>query len=385
MNSVALGTLIYFLGIDAICGLKVCPYLRKNSSGITNRPVLIPGFEKCGTTELFHILNSSGCFKTGKKKELKFLNRFCVSERTRVKKKLKSTHYRHCPNVTKCSQLSDYLHCWPNDPVAPPLDGTPAYSHTILLHQNKLVSAATELQYLTSSSSSIWLLRNPVERTISSYYFFRVRNHYVKCTLERKVQQEIEFLQGNRFLTQLFLKPPEEITPKNMTLAWARLRRNFREFGYKKYSKYCPATPEIIIGSFYLPMLVHWVSSLKGARHMFLCSESFFSDPEYIAAEYIEPFVFQSKKIPNFKQIENNIISFKPDLSNKGKYNRDEGNEIKCILKCFFAPFTANLFKWLIFLQTYGNVEVYPSTSAFGWSSARICNCNLSAHSQWSE
>lgn len=63
----ALGTLIYFLGIDAICGLKVCPYLRKNSSGITNRPVLIPGFEKCGTTELFHILNSTGCFKTGKK------------------------------------------------------------------------------------------------------------------------------------------------------------------------------------------------------------------------------------------------------------------------------------------------------------------------------
>lgn len=381
MNRAALRTLLSLLGFGGVCGLKLnaCSYLSKNVNGTSNTPVIIPGFEKSGTTDLFHLLNSTGCFNTGKKKELKFLSRFCVPMRMQVRKKTKPPYFRYCPGVKKCSQLSDYLQCWSNASVALPLDGTPAYSHTILLHQNKLVSAATELQYLSPSSKSIWLLRNPVERTVSSYYFYRVGTKNAECTLERKVRQEMEFLRGNRFLTLLLLNTPEDITAKKMVLAWARLRRNFRKFGYRKYSKYCPATPEIVIGSLYLPMLVHWVSTLKLARHMILSSEFFFAEPEHIVAKYIEPFVFQSKKLADYKNIEKNIVSMKP--ANRGKYDRNVDKEIKCILQCFFSPFIANLSAWLLFLQNFDNVQVYPAVDEFefGWNTAQKCGCALSA------
>jgi len=369
------GITLCLLGVGSTYGLNVCPYLNKSISSTSNAPVLIPGFEKSGTTELFNVLNSSGCFNTGIKKELKFLNRFCVPQRMKLSKKTTFSYFRHCPKVKECSKHSDYLKCWPDASVAPPLDGTPAYSHTILLKHNKLVSAATELQYLSPSSSSIWLLRNPVERTVSSYYFFTNRNGNLKCTLERKVQQEIEYLQGNHFLTQVLLKPPKETTAKSMAIAWARLRKNFRSYGYKKYSKYCPATPEIIIGSLYLPMIAHWVSSLNRGRHMFLSSEFFFTDPKYIAAGYVVPFVFQSEKTATFLITES--TNTKPSISNNGKYNHNEKDEINCVLHCFFSPFSANLFLWLAFLQGLGNVEVFPSISEFGWNTARVCNCTL--------
>ena len=126
-------------------------------------------------------------------------------------------------------------------------------------------------------------------------------------------------------------------------------------------------------------MLVHWVSSLKLARHMFLRSDFFFANPEYIVAEYIEPFVFQSDKIANFQEIGENIIFMKPAVSNSGKYDRDGDYEIKCVLQCFFAPFTANLLEWLVFLQSFGNVDIYPDTGKFGWNVSQKCDCSILA------
>jgi len=359
---------------ESVPEIQLCPYLNGSIDSLSHNPVIIPGFEKCGTTELFSILNISGCFNVAHKKELKFLNRFCVPKRVVSGKKIEISKFKYCPAVRDCMQLSDYLQCWPGALAAPPLDGTPAYSHTILLKQKKLVSAAKELNYLSPLSKSIWLLRNPVERTISSYHFFRVGDRYEKCTLVNKINQEITFLKENDWLTKLFLNSPSDVSEDKMALAWARLRSKFRKFGYRSSSAKCPATPEIVIGSLYLPMLVHWVSTIKFAQHMILSSDYFFANSAFVVSEYILPFIFESKEVRKLQSLEKKALESHVRFSNRGNYV-SKNNDANCLLACFYSPFTVNLRRWIEFYEKKRRIVVHPATDVFHWDIDQSCHC----------
>lgn len=340
-------------------------------------PIIIPGFEKCGTTELFHKMYSRGCFRMGSKKELKFLSRFCL--RGLLERKVShSKFFVHCKSAKKCNTLSDYLKCWSSEGHTIPLDGTPAYSHTILLGQNNVIlSAAQVLKRLSPTSKSIWLIRNPVDRAISSFHFFMKRRKYPGCTLQAKIVQEKNFLKENSALVEAFLLNFSEHSEyKNkLVSSWALLRQKFRNSGEKK-KDLCPAVPEILIGSIYLPMLAHWVEALDTAQHLVLSSESFFMQPEYIVSEVVEPFVFEDKKkLDGYTKVSVED-KYDHEIRNKGKYEQSLiDNNLRCMLHCVFAPYNAALINWLEIAQKKEKIMLYPQVSNFAWLAPMQCSC----------
>jgi len=356
-----------------------CGYLKKSIPLIGTQPVIVPGFEKCGTSELFHTMYIRGCFVMGVKKELKFLNRFCV-RRSLERKTSHSNFFEYCKKVKKCDNLADFLKCWPSKGNGIPLDGTPAYSHTILLGQNNIIiSAAQELKRLSPHSKSIWLLRNPVERAISAFYFFMKTRKYANCTLEAKIRQEKNFLRENSALIEAFSMNSSLhalYKEKDFVADWALLRRKFRNADSNTKNKLCPAIPEILIGSIYLPMLAHWVETMNSASHLILSSETFFMQPDQIVSEVVEPFVFedeqQMRKIVKLR----NTDLYDHEIKNKGNYERKSiDNDERCTLHCFFSPFNEALMNWFKIVQNTKKIMFYPKLNGFTWSAPHRCSC----------
>ncbi len=249
---------------------------------------LILGGVKCGTTSLFHYLKEHPNIRVGKQKELNFFN-------------------KHFEKSTYTKGIEWYLAQFPQKNLDSDFfltgEGTPGYL------------AGSEIQEISSlfpKIKLIILLRNPIDRALSSY--------------KMRIRQNEE--QDTRLIEELF-------TEKLI---------NFRSTTVSEWDPY-------IYEGVYVSLIRSWRKFYPDNQLLIICSEELFANPNKVVNDvfaFLELPTFDLKKYKIFNKEPNNEITLPSDLRER--------------MLEFYAPYNQEL---QILLRNEMHIDI--DLAFFGW------------------
>jgi len=261
---------------------KISSQIRQQTYSLRLQPdFMIVGTQKSGTTSLFHYLLQSPDILSASKKEIRFFdNHF---------HKGIEWYRSHFPLNTK---LPFFHHLKPRQQT---FDASPSY----FIHSQ----VAQRIHALYPDIKILILLRDPVERTLSHFFY----KHPIGKTIEEVLEKEMDLIRGNE--ASLFSPDNRGVIP------------------------FTQLPTLYIVKSLYQLALLHWLEYFSPEQILLLKAEHLFKSPGQTLDTIFSFLGARPPHCPSF------------DIHNQGKPKKAVLPQLIKKLQLYFKPFTQKLYE----------------------------------------